>query len=260
MKLARLAMIRCLYIVTTDGDPLYGRSFENDDAIDLKSLPTFIRNSVVLFHSSSSTSSERVYTLAHEDSVWAYAFFRSFALVALSRHGQQVAPMKNMMLALGRSLTNQYGGIIRSWSGSMSEIIDLDNIIDEYASMNLASPSESLLESIDRIIDSTMEQHEISFVGVFDSSGKMLRGNVPEVHLFRLEVEITQGRIKPAMDIVPTSITSGEHKVQLFRVNSLTIAIASDPSESPLHAISTASALAHSLNELLSNSRDERQK
>jgi len=253
-------MIRCLYIITSDGDPLYGRSFEEDSHIDLKTLPVFIRNTVVLFRSSPSTSSDRVYILEHRESVWAYVFFRSFTLVARTKHGQHVAPMKDMMLALGRTLMNQYGDMIRSWSGSTSEVVNLDSIIDEYTSLNLASPTEHLLNSIDQLIDSKMELHEISFLGVFDSRGKMLRGNVPEGHLFRLEVEISQGTIKPIMDIVPTTVVSGDHKVQLLRVKSLTVAVAADPSESTLHAVSVVGELAHSLNGLLSSGYDERQK
>jgi hypothetical protein len=243
--------IRSLYIVTSDGDLLYGRSFEDDSSVDMKKLPTFVRTSVVLFHSRSSTSSERVYTQEHEESVWAYAFFPSFVLVTHTSQGQHIAPMKNMMLALGRNLMSQYGDTIHSWTGSMSEIVDFDSLIDDYVSVSLAAPSESLLNSIDKLLDSAMEHQEISFVGVFDSSGKMLRGNVPEVHLFRLEVEISQGTIKPVLDIVPTSVSSGEHKVQMLQVNTLTIAVAADPSESALHAVSLVGELANSLNELL---------
>jgi len=252
LQRSKVTMIRCLYIVTSDGDSLYGRSFENESRIDLKKLPTYVRNSVVLFHSRSSTSSERVYTLEIDESIWAYAFFESFVLVAHSIQGQHIAPMKNMMLALGRSLMNQYGDTIRSWSGSMSEIVDFDSLIDKYTSVSLANPSESLLDSIDELLNSAMEHQEISFLGIFDSSGKMLRGNVPEAHLFRLEVEISQGTIKPVMDIVPTSVSSGEHKVQMLRVNMFTIAVAADTTESSLHAVSLVSELAYSLNELLS--------
>jgi hypothetical protein len=260
LKRSRVTMIRCLYIVTSDGDPLYGRSFDKDSSIDLKTLPAFIRNSVVLFQSHSSTSSERVYTLEHEDNVWAYAFFQSFVLVAYLPQVEHIALMKNMLLALGRSLMSQYGDVIRSWSGSMSEIGDLDGLVDDYTSVRLLPPSESLLDSFDRLIDSAMEHQEISFVGVFDSSGKMLRGNVPEAHLFRLEVEISQGSIKPVMDIVPTSVSSGYHQVQMLQVSMLTVAVAADPTESSLLAVSLVSELAHSLNELLSLKTDERQK
>ena len=218
----------------------------------MRTLPAFVRNSVVLFHSRTSTSSERVYTLEYEKSVWAYAFFHSFVLVTHSSQGRHIAPMKNMMLALGRNLMSQYGEMIRSWSGSMSEIVDLDSLVDEYTSVSLMEPSESLLSSIDKLVDSALEHPEISFVGVFDSSGKMLRGNVPESHLFRLEVEISQGSIRPVMDIVPTSVSTGEHKVQMLRVNMLTVAVAAAPTESTLHAVSLIGELANSLNELLS--------
>ncbi|MFW9961576.1 MAG: hypothetical protein ACFFDV_11180 [Candidatus Thorarchaeota archaeon] len=245
-------MIRSLHIVTSDGDPLYCRSFEDGSGIEMKTLPTFVRNSVVLFHSRASTSSERVYTLEYEESIWAYAFFHSFVLVTHSSPGRHIAPMKNMMLALGRNLMSQYGDMIRSWSGSMSDIVDLDSLVDDYTSLCLTDLSESLLSSINELMDSALEHPEISFVGVFDSTGKMLRGNVPESYLFRLEVEISQGSIRPVMDIVPTSVSTGEHKVQMLRVNMLTVAVAAAPTESPLYAVSLIGELAHSLNELLS--------
>jgi hypothetical protein len=252
-KWSRVTSIHNLYIIARDGNPLYCRSYDDSYHGEPLALPTFVRNSVILFHSSSSTSSERVYTLEHDGNLWAYAFFQSFALVTCSQSGEQITPMKNMLQALGRSLSNHYGDLIRSWNGSMSEISDLDTVIDQYFALDLSSPSKSLLNSIDKLIDSVMERPEISFVGVFDSSGKMLRGNVPEVHLFRLEVEISQGSIKPVMDIAPTSIRSGDHMVQMFRVQSLTIAVSTDPAESPLHAISVAGEFAHSLDELLSD-------
>ncbi|MBN2230232.1 MAG: hypothetical protein JW779_11650 [Candidatus Thorarchaeota archaeon] len=244
-------MIRCLYIIKSDGEPLYGRTFEEDSYIDLKAIPSIVRNSVVLFQSSSSTSSERVYTLEQDHCLWAYAFFHSFAIVAQSNDSGHINALKNTLLSFGRTLSRQYVQIIDSWCGSMSEIVDINELIDSYFSMKMSTLTRKKLASIDKLLYSIMEQPEISFVGVFDSNGHMLSGNVPESHLFRLEIEISQGSVRPIMDIVPTSVTSGDHKVQLLRVHSFTVAVAADPSESTLHAISAAGELAHSLNEML---------
>ncbi|TFG34095.1 hypothetical protein EU527_05280 [Candidatus Thorarchaeota archaeon] len=244
-------MIQCLYIIKSDGEPLYGKSLEEVSCIDMHSLPHYVKNSVALFHSRSSTSSEKVYTLQHDESLWAYAFFNSFALVALAPTKQNLVNLKYMLLSIGRKIAHEYGAIIQSWNSDMSDLMIVEEIIDRYTSIDLTPMSPETLEKIDALIDSALERPEIAFVGIFDSRGKMVRGNVPEIHLFRIEVEISQGVIKPVIDIVPTSIVSGDNKVQMLRVNSLTVAAASLSTESTLNAISTVSEIAHTLNDLV---------
>lgn len=240
-------MIRNLYIVKSDGDPLYGKSFEEDSIVDLKALPLFVRNSVALFHSRSSTSSDRVYTLEHEDSIWAYVFFPSFILVSLSNKDEKLADLKNVMLSIGQSLDLKFGEMISSWSGSMSEIVDIDDLIDQYLSVNLGPPTKILMKKIAQLIHKALLKPEIAFAGIFDASGKMIEGNLPETHLFRIEVEISQGVIMPVMDIVPTSVNSGDYKLQMLRVNSLTVVVASQETESILRAVSVVGEIAHTL-------------
>jgi hypothetical protein len=243
-------MIRNLYIVKSDGDPLYSRSFEEDNAADMNALPLFVRNSVTLFHSRSSTSSERVYTLEHEDSVWAYVFFDSFVVVSLSSKDIKMNDLKNVMLSIGRHLALKFGDMITSWSGSMSEIIDIDELIDQYLSVNLGPPSKKLQKKIERLIHKTLLKPEIAFAGIFDSNGKLIEGNIPETHLFRIEVEISHGSITPVMDIVPTSVNSGDYKLQMLRVNSLTVVAASQENESTMRAVAVVSEIANKLYDL----------
>jgi hypothetical protein len=244
-------MIQCLYIIKSDGEPIYGKSLEEECCEDLDSLPQYVKNSVALFHSRSSTSSEKVYTLEHNGCIWAYAFFSSFALVALTSAEQNLTNLKYMLLSIGRKIAQEYGTTIQSWNSNISDIVDVDEIIERYTSIDLTPLSPEILEKIDQLIDTALEKPEIAFVGIFDSRGKMVRGNVPELHLFRLEVEVSQGVIKPVMDIVPTSISSGDNRVQMLRVNSLTVAAAALPSESTLNAVSVVGEIAHTLNELL---------
>lgn len=245
-------MIRCIYMVKNDGDPLYGRSIEDDACIDLDSLPSLVRNLVAMMQSSSSTSSDRVYTLEMDDCVWAYSFFQSFALVSMASRDQSISQLKNIMLSLGRAIVHQYGEIIETWSGSMSDIVDVDTLIDNYVTLDLNRPSSKIMKLIERLVNKALKQPEIAFVGVFDSEGDLLRGNVPEVYLFRIQVEISQGVIKPVMDIAPSTISAGDHILQMLKVNSLTTVVASQPGESNLHAASTVSEIAHTLNEKMS--------
>ncbi len=243
-------MITELYIVKSDGDPLYGRSFKDDNAVDLNSLPLFVKNSVTLFHSRSSTSSERVYTLEHDGVLWAYVFSHSFILVALFENNDNLFEMKHVLLAISRGLSQKYGDLITSWNGSMAEIVDLDNLVDEYLAVNLGPPSKRLKKAIVKEVHKALLNSEIAFAGVFDTKGKMIEGNFPETHLFRIEVEISQGVIKPVMDIVPTSVNSGDYKLQMLGVNSLTVVVASQIAESTLRAIAVAGEMAQTLYEL----------
>ena len=133
----------------------------------------------------------------------------------------------------------------------MSEIVDIDDLIDQYISFNLGPPSKKLLKKIEKQIDKALLKPEIAFVGVFESSGKMIQGNIPDTHLFRIEVEISQGSINPVMDIVPTSINSGDYKLQMLRVNSRTVVVASQATESTLRAVAVVGEIAHSLHKLM---------
>ena len=245
-------MIRCVYMVKNDGDPLYGRSIESDACIDLSSLPSLVRNSVAMMQSSARTTSDRVYTLEMNDCIWAYSFFHSFALVSMASSDQSISQLKNIMLSLGRAIDHQFGDILETWSGSMSDIVDVNTLVDNYVALDLNRPSSKILNQIERLVNKALKQPKIAFVGVFDSEGELLRGNVPEVYLFRIQVEISQGVIKPVMDIAPSTISAGDHVLHMLQVNSLTIVVASQPSESNLHAVSTVGEIAFTLNEKMS--------
>ena len=240
-------MIRCVYIVKSDGEPVYRRSYEEETDPASCDVPSFVRNSVALFASRPTTSSERAYHLENDGAIWTYAFFHDFALVALSSKGQSLAPLKSQVLSLGRAVAHQLGDVVRSWGGSMADIVDLNELCDSYVSVDMGPADASLKRRIRKIVDSALEKPEIGFVGVFDSRGDLIGGNVPEIHLFRIEVEIAQGVIKPVTDIAPTTITSGDDKIQMLRVSSFTVVAASQEGESPLHAIGVVSDLAYSL-------------
>jgi hypothetical protein len=236
-------------MVKEGGDPLYGRSFEDDVCIDLASLPSYVLNSVAMMQSSSSTSSDRVYTLEMDDCVWSYSFHPSFALVSMVSKEQSLTQLKNLMQSLGQAIAHEYGDLIDSWSGSMSDITDINALIDKYLSVSLELPSTKILNLIERLVDKALKQPEIAFVGVFDAEGNLLKGNVPEVYLFRIQVEISQGVISPVLDIAPSVVNSGDHVLQMLKAHSLTAVVASQPSESTLHAVSAVSEIAHSLYE-----------
>lgn len=245
-------MIRCVYMINKEGDPLYGRTFEDDACSDLAALPSFVRNSVAMMRSSSSISSERVYMLEIDADVWAYIFFPSFALIALAPIEEPVTQLRNLMQSLGRAIAHDFADIIESWNGSMSDIADINALVDNYLSVDLNRPSPKIVKFIERLIDKTLKHPEIAFVGVFDAEGDLLKGNVPEVYLFRIQVEIAQGVISPIIDIAPSAIRSGDHVLQMLKVYSLTTVAASQPNESNLYAISAVSEMANAIYDKMS--------
>jgi len=239
-------------MVKNDGDPLFGRSIEDDVSLDPTSLPSLVRNSVTMMQSSSRTTSDRVYTLELDDCVWAYSFFHSFALVSMTSRDQSISQLKNIMSSLGRALDHQFGEMIENWNGSMSDIVEMNSLIDNYVALDLNRPSAKVQRIIENLVNKTLKQPEIAIVGVFDSEGLIIAGNVPDLYLFRIQVEISQGVIKPVIDIVPSTISAGDHILQMLKVNSLTVVVASQPSESNLHAVSAVGEIAFTLNESLS--------
>ena len=245
-------MIRCVYMISRDGDPLYGRTFEDGACPDLAALPSFVRNSVAMMRSSSGTSSERVYILEMDTDAWAYIFFPSFTLVALAPKDEPLTQLKNLMQSLGRAIEHEFADIIESWNGSMSDIADMNALIDNYLSVDFNRPSPKIIKLIERLIDKTLKHPEIAFVGVFDAEGDLLKGNVPEVYIFRIQVEIAQGAISPVIDIAPSVIRSGDHVLQMLKVYSLTTVAASQPNESNLYAISAVSEMANALYDKMS--------
>jgi hypothetical protein len=156
------------------------------------------------------------------------------------------------MISLGHAIDHQYREIIETWSGSMSDIVDVNTLIDNYVALDLNRPSKKILKLIERLVHKALKQPEIAFAGVFDSEGELLHGNVPEVYFFRIQVEIAQGVIKPIMDIAPSTISAGNHVLQMLKVNALTVVVASQPSESNLHAVSLVSEIAHKLDKKMS--------
>jgi hypothetical protein len=170
-------------------------------------------------------------------------------VVAHSESDSHLSHLKHILLSLGRTLAVKFGGMINSWNGSMSDIVDIDELIDQYLSVNLGPPTKKLKKKLERLIHKALLKPEIAFAGIFDSNGKLIEGNIPETHLFRIEVEISQGSISPVMDIVPTSVNSGDYKLQMLRVNSLTVVAAAHENESTMRAVAVVGEIAHKLDE-----------
>ncbi|MFW9846855.1 MAG: hypothetical protein ACFFD6_08915 [Candidatus Thorarchaeota archaeon] len=247
-------MIFRVYIMKSpSGEPIYGRSYDDSDPVGETSFPAHVRACATLFHSSSGTSRDRVYSLEHNGAIWSYVFFEEFAVIMFTTFDENQIALKKMMMSLGRAISNQFGGLISSWSGNIGEFEGIDSLVDRYIGMDLEIPSDEVLEKVDALLNTALENHEIAYVGLFDSRGHLLKGNVPESHMYGLEAEIAIGMIRPVAEMVPTLIDIMGHPVQLLKVKQLSVAVASYPDGAKLAAVKTVSEIADALDALISN-------
>ncbi|MFW9912116.1 MAG: hypothetical protein ACFFEU_06580 [Candidatus Thorarchaeota archaeon] len=248
-------MILRVYIMKSpSGEPIYGRSYDDSDPIGENSLPEHVRACATLFHTSSGTSRDRVYTLEQAGAIWSYVFFENFAVILFTTFDENEVGLKKMMMSLGRAISNQFGGLISSWTGNIGEFEGMDLLVDRYVTIDLEHPPNAILDNAEKLMNAVLEDHEIAYVGLLDARGELLRGNIPENHLSGIEAEMmANGEIRPVADMVPTGVEIMGYSVQLLRVQSLTVAVAAHRDESRLAAIKAVSEIADDLNRALSN-------
>lgn len=244
-------MILRAYLVKSDGEPLYARSYEKGRSSVEDTVPPQVRACVTLFTSSRSTAVGQVYALEHEGLRWAYMFFKSFAIALLTSGDEDAAHLKKRMTSLGKELVTVYGGVMTSWSGDMGHIEGLEELVSRYVKMDLGLPSERVSAVIEKIVDANLEAHNVAYVGVFDAAGNVVHGTIPDSHLAAIRSEISRGVIKPVADVMPNTVTIEGHEVSILRVQSFTVAVASYKDENRLKAVKAAGEIAHSLALLL---------
>ncbi|MHA2161904.1 MAG: hypothetical protein ACXABF_05745 [Candidatus Thorarchaeota archaeon] len=240
-------MILRAYILKSNGDPLYSTSYSKSDSDDIETIPPHVRACVILFRSRDSTQHGQMYTLEQEDNMWVYLFSETLAVVLLTSLDEDTTHLQKRMLSLSEALAENYGAVITSWSGSMASIEGLDDLVKSYVTFDLSLPSKRLMSKIEKLINIALEDKNVAYAGVFDASGEMLRGNVPESHIEKIHSEIARGVIKPVVDIVPTAMSIRGYDVQMFKVQSLTVAVAAYRESSKLDAVKVAGEIAQSL-------------
>jgi hypothetical protein len=240
-------MILEAYIIRGNGDTLYGISYQSESVNMPVKLPAHVRGCVTLFHSRESTNLEGQYTLEQQDNVWAYTFFESFAVVVLVTKDEDLGLLKQRMVSLGKSVAHSYGRIVGSWNGDLGAITDLKEVVDQYMKYDLESPSKEALPYIEQLVDSALQKPGLVYVGIFDASGDMILGNIPDAHMSYLQEAIENVGVRVSLDIVPVRLDILGYHVQLLRARSLTVAVAAHKDENQLNATQVASELAHAL-------------
>jgi hypothetical protein len=119
-----------------------------------------------------------VYTLEQSGALWSYVFFENFAVILFTTFDENEIALKKMMMALGRAISSQFGGLISSWSGNIGEFEGMDSLVDRYVGIDLELPSDAILDGAYKLMNNALEDHEIAYVGLLDARGNLLRGNI----------------------------------------------------------------------------------
>ncbi|NHI82746.1 MAG: hypothetical protein EAX81_00395 [Candidatus Thorarchaeota archaeon] len=244
-------MILQIHLVKSNGDTVYGRSYETSPPTRISAIPAHVKACATLYQSSSSTSRDRIYTLEQDGLLWGFLFFDAFVFVFLGKAEDNFSTTKKMFLSLGKEISSSYGDIINSWSGSISDFEDINALVDRYVNWDLGAPSKKELKIFAELIDSVLERHDVAYAGIIDARGSMLVGNIPENHVLSIKNELSDDAIAPSRDLVPTSIEIQGHEVQLLRVQSLCIVAASYPDTGRFPAVKAVDEIAHEVSTLV---------
>ncbi len=236
------------YILRGTGERLYGICYEDGMRVIDKQLPLHVNACVTLFHSRESTILGQAYILEQNDFLWVYTFFESFVVVMRVTTDEDLTSLSRRMVALGREIAQTFGRVMGIWSGDMGEIDGMDDIVDQFVSLDL-KPSDEIRPIIDAALDRIFVNHELAYAGVIDITGEMLGGNIPEDHLSLIQEQLAHESVKASTDVVPTTIEVQGYDVQILRVHALTVAAASHKDGSKVGAKTAVSVIAQSLSE-----------
>ncbi len=246
-------MILRAYIMKSDGESLLARNYE--EGVDTADpMPSHIRSCVQLFQSRDSTSIEQAYTLEQGESIWIYVFYENFAVIVLGTKDEPLPEISKRMLTIGRTIARSYGQVIEFWNGDMSDIQGIEDQVDRFITMNMDSPEEMTEESLEALVTKKLEEHQVSYIGIFDAQGEILGGNVPDSHVSYIQEEIGRGLVTSSVGLVPTEMKIRQHRVQIISVHTLTVAVGQYRADSRVRAIGATSDIAKSLDDLLSTS------
>ncbi len=247
-------MILRAYLTKRNGDVLFSKSFDPSLGDDSPSLPPYVQAAIALLSSSKSTKLEQVYTHTYHDTVWAYMFFESFVIVFLVTEDENQAMLTTRMIALGHSIALMIGKIISSWDGDLGEIVGVDTLFIKHVTMDLSPPSERVLQVAESLVNRTLEDPNIAYVGILDMRNEMVSGNFPETLLEEIVRELYKGIFGSDVDMIPKTLKIRRYSHQIFRAGPLTVIVTPYPEGSTIKAATMAGDIAHKLLKVIDES------
>ncbi|TXT56105.1 MAG: hypothetical protein BAJATHORv1_30491 [Candidatus Thorarchaeota archaeon] len=246
-------MISEIYVLKDGSERIYSRRIEGGAPVEDIKVPGNVNACSTLFRSRTSTILEHPYTLEQNGTVYIFVFFDSFSVVLTTKKEDDLDNARKKAISLGSAIAKGFGELIRVWTGDIGEIDEIDVLVRRYLRFDLTGPDPSTIDVISELVDTVLENHRVAYVGVFDSQGTMVCGNVPQSHMDKITREIVKGTIKPSTDIVPTVVKVRGYQVQLLKVRSMTIAVSGYKESGRLDAVKAIGEIAHSLNDALSH-------
>ncbi|MBD3405653.1 MAG: hypothetical protein GF411_05925 [Candidatus Lokiarchaeota archaeon] len=245
-------MISEIYVLRDGTERIYARRIEDGSPVEDIMVPGNVTACSTLFRSRPSTMLERPYHLGQNGMVYFFVFYESFSLVLGAKKDCDMGTVRKKAISLGTSIAKGFGELLRVWNGDIGEIAEIDVLVSRYLRFDLTLPDPATQDVIISLVNETLENHQVAYVGIFDAKARMISGNVPANHMKRIAREITTGTVKPSADIVPTTIKVRGYLVQLLKVRSMTVAVAGYKESGRLGAVQAIGELAHALNDTLS--------
>lgn len=188
--------------------------------------------------------------MEQESSTWVFFFQESFVIVT-EGNGEHVSALKRRTVSIGRALIPLVGRLAQSWDGDMSHLEAVGETIDQYALSDMETPDDSKITAIEAAIDRMLERHPVAYMGVLDSAGRMLVGNIPDDHLKRIRDHIESNPLSTSTTMVPTTIEVYAYPVELLKFGPLTLVAASYRGQSRIGSVRAVSDLADMLGSIL---------
>jgi hypothetical protein len=245
-------MILSAYVIGSTGEIVYAKVYTNDASSNSVTLPDFAENIITLYRTSESTRLEHAYFHEREGQVWVFVFFEQFVIVLQTTEDENRTSTKRRIVSMGRTIASVSGGLERTWIDDSDLTQDFDAIVDRYVTLDFTTITDSLLAVVELAIYSALEKYNIAYAGVFNAQGQQIKGNVPVNHAREIGLQVHQGTLKPAVDIVPSTVLIEGHEVQLLKVQYLTVVAAPYRNSSRLPATKAVGEMAESLRDAIS--------
>jgi hypothetical protein len=171
-------------------------------------------------------------------------------VVLQTTENEDMASAKRRIISMGKAIAGVYGAVENALEDNKKGRV-FDAIVDRYVQMDFSILTDSLLAVMELIIYSALEKYNIAYAGVFNVEGRQIKGNVPENHVRKIKAQLSEGTLKPSVEIVPSTTVIDGYDVQLLKVQYLTVVAAPYRDSSRLPATRAVGEMADALRDVI---------
>lgn len=240
-------MILRAFVIASTGKVVFSKSYSDEEDSSSKILPAYVETIIKLYRNSESTRLEHSYFHERENQIWAFVFFEQFVVVLETSKDENKYSTKRRILSMGKTIASNFGEL----GASKQKSDQFDKIADRYVKMDFSIVTDTLLAVMELLTYTALEKYNIAYAGVFDAQGRQIKGNAPENHARKIGIQVSQGTIKPSVDVVPLTVEVDGHEVQLLTVQYLTVVAAPYRDSSKIPATQAVGEMAEGLRDAL---------